>query len=144
MAIAAGASYGSMALPTTRPPVSGPASLADDATSAIRPTPAPTTSSPHANGGFSGHSGFELRNHPMQPVRNSQTTIGQHTYSGHALDQMQNRGVYPSVVENTIQNGVTFAGNRPATHGVYDPVNNVTVIQNSNTGNVITVRFGGR
>jgi hypothetical protein len=94
------------------------------------------------NGGFSGHRGFELGNHPLQPVRSSPATIGQRQFSGHALDQMQNRGIPPSVVENTIQHGVPFPGNRPGTQGFYDPVNNTSVIINSNNGTVVTVRYG--
>jgi hypothetical protein len=98
---------------------------------------------PRGNGGFSGHRGFELGNHPLQPVRNSPTTIGQRQFSGHALDQMQNRGIPPSVVENTIQHGVPFPGNRPGTQGFYDPVNRVRVIINSDNGTVVTVMHGG-
>jgi hypothetical protein len=98
---------------------------------------------PRGNGGFSGHRGFELGNHPLQPVRNSPTTIGQRQFAGHALDQMQNRGIPPSVVENTIQHGVPFPGNRPGTQGFYDPVNRVRVIINSDNGTVVTVMHGG-
>jgi len=40
-------------------------------------------------------------------------TIGGRTYSDHALDQMQSRGLTPSVVENTIRTGVAT----PSTNG---------------------------
>jgi len=59
-------------------------------------------------------------------------------YSGHAFDQMQNRGFVPSVVDNTIQNGLPFP-TRAGTTGYYDPVNNVRVITNSHTGRIVTV-----
>ena len=85
-----------------------------------------------------GRSGNPLGSvNPNQP-----TTIGGRPFSGHAIDQMQARGIPPSVVENTIQNGRPFAGNTPGTTGYFDPVNNVVVITNSTTGNVITVRPG--
>jgi hypothetical protein len=70
---------------------------------------------------------------------NQPTTIGGRPFSGHAIDQMQVRGIPPSVVENTIQHGRPFPGNTPGTTGYYDPVNNVRVITNSTTGNVVTV-----
>lgn len=106
----------------------------------VLPRPAPTGTD--GNGGFSGHRGFELSNHPLQPVRNSPTSIGQRQFSGHALDQMQNRGIPPSVVENTIQHGIPFPGKRPGTQRFYDPVNNVSVIIDSENGTVVTVRSG--
>jgi RHS repeat-associated protein len=36
-------------------------------------------------------------------------------FTGHALDQMQARGFMPSVVENTIQEGISSPGNKPGT-----------------------------
>ncbi|MFI7974628.1 VENN motif pre-toxin domain-containing protein, partial [Serratia marcescens] len=44
-------------------------------------------------------------NPSYQPVRNQPGTIRNREYSGHALDRMQDRGITPSVVENTIKNG---------------------------------------
>jgi hypothetical protein len=93
--------------------------------------------------GFSGRKGSELKNAPYQKVRNSPAQIGDRTYSGHALDQMQNRGIPPSVVENTIQHGKPFPGNRPGTQGYSDPVNKVKVIVNTDNGTVVTVIPGG-
>jgi hypothetical protein len=52
---------------------------------------------------------------------------------------MQARGITPSVVENTIQHGRPFTGKTPGTTGYYDPVNNIRVITNDTTGNVIMV-----
>ena len=51
-----------------------------------------------ATGAF-GRRGFEFRNAEFQSVRNAQETIDGVKYSGHALDQMQNRGVLPSIVK---------------------------------------------
>lgn len=89
--------------------------------------------------GFLGHNGFELQN--LQAVRNEATVISGRGFTGHALDQMQNRGVMPSVVENTLQQGRPFV-TRPGTSGFFDPVNNVRVIINSETGRVVTVIRG--
>lgn len=59
--------------------------------------------------------------------------------SGHALDQMQNRGVTPSVVEHTIETGTPMPGNRPSTTEYVDNINGVNVVVNS-SGRVITVK----
>ena len=42
---------------------------------------------------------------------NSPATTGSRDYSGHALDQMQGRGITPSTVENAINNGAASSGN---------------------------------
>ena len=70
------------------------------------------------------------------------TTIGDINYSDHALQQMENRRIPPSVVDDTIKNGNSAPGNRPGTTTFYDSGNNVTVVTNSETGTVITVRRG--
>lgn len=77
---------------------------------------------------------------PMTVPRgtNAPTTINGIDYSGHAIDQMQGRGIPPSVVQNTIQNGAIYPTNE-GTMGYYDSVNNVRVITNSTTGRVVTV-----
>jgi len=54
---------------------------------------------------------------------------------------MQNRGVTPSVVENTFSTGTQFP-TRAGTIGFYDAGNNVRVIVNSETGWVVTVIRG--
>jgi RHS repeat-associated protein len=90
--------------------------------------------------GFLGHKGYELANN--QAVRNEAAEIGERAFSGHALDQMQNRGILPSVVQNALENGVGFS-TRAGTAGYYDAANNVSVIVNSETGMVVTVRYGG-
>ena len=77
---------------------------------------------------------------PMDVPRgtNTPTTINGVDYSGHAMDQMQGRGVPPSAVQNTIENGVNYP-TREGTTGYYDPVNNLRVVTNSKTGLVVTV-----
>ena len=86
--------------------------------------------------GFLGHRGYQLQN--MQAVRNAPEVIGGRTFSGHALDQMQNRGFMPSVVENAIQTGTPFAG-RGGVLGYADRVNSLRVFLNGETGTVVTV-----
>ena len=80
------------------------------------------------------------KNPQYQPVRNKGTNINGREYSGHALDRMQDRGIMPSVIENTIQNGVS-APSRNGTTTYYDSINNVKVVLND-SGKVITVTYG--
>jgi hypothetical protein len=91
--------------------------------------------------GFLGRAGYELRNAPYQKVRNKATQINGRDYSGHALDQMQNRGLMPSVVENVLSTGTQYP-TRAGTTGYYDAVNNIRVIVDSETGRVVTVIRG--
>jgi hypothetical protein len=51
---------------------------------------------------------------------------------------MQNRGIPPSVVDKAIRTGIPKAG-KPGTTRYYDPANDISVIRNDATGNVITV-----
>lgn len=90
-------------------------------------------------GSIVGRLGWEIRYpHYQNATRHTPTTIQNRLYSGHALDQMQNRGFVPSVVENTINKGQVFS-TKSGTVGYYDCVNNVRVIINSNNGKVVTV-----
>jgi RHS repeat-associated protein len=90
-------------------------------------------------GSIVGRLGWEIRYpHYQNATRHTMTTIQNRLYSGHALDQMQNRGFVPSVVENTINKGQIFS-TKSGTVGYYDCVNNVRVIINSNNGKVVTV-----
>jgi hypothetical protein len=91
--------------------------------------------------GFLGSAGNELKNSPYQSVRNEASQINGRDFSAHAIDQMQNRGVIPSVVENALHTGTEFQ-TRTGTTGMYDAVNNVRVIVNSETGRVVTVIRG--
>lgn len=76
-----------------------------------------------------------------EPPINDPANINGRDYSGHAVDRMQGRGIPPSAVENTINTGHTSPGNTPGTTAHYDPVNNITVVTNSQ-GGVVTVRYG--
>jgi RHS repeat-associated protein len=72
---------------------------------------------------------------------NSPAVKAGRNFSGHALDQMQARGIPPSVVANTIRIGRPSGGNTPGTTRYYDSRNNVSVVINSQ-GGVVTVRQG--
>jgi RHS repeat-associated protein len=76
------------------------------------------------------------------PGTNEPTPINGRDYTGHALDQMQGRGIYPSAVENTIQTGVSAPGNVAGRTTYYDPTNNLTAVTDAVSGRVITVRQG--
>jgi filamentous hemagglutinin len=76
------------------------------------------------------------------PPRNPPGEIYGRDYSGHAIDRMQERGIPPSAIENAIRYGQGSTGNTPNTTVYYDPVNNLTVVTNSQTGRVVTVREG--
>jgi RHS repeat-associated protein len=78
----------------------------------------------------------------IRPGTNSPGEFGGVPFSGHSFDRTQGRGIPPSVVTNTILTGRPSPGSRPNTTQYYDPVNNVTVVVNSTTGNVITIRNG--
>lgn len=76
------------------------------------------------------------------PGTNGPATIGGRTYTGHALDRMQQRGLVPSVVEDTIANGSATPGRVPGTTAHYSTENNVTIITDSASGRVITTYPG--
>lgn len=80
------------------------------------------------------------KNPNYQPVRNIATEINGRKYSGHALDRMQDRGIMPSVVENTIRTGQQM-GSRDGKTSYYDSKNNVKVIINQ-SGGVVTTAYG--
>jgi hypothetical protein len=93
-----------------------------------------------ANGqtGFSGRRGEPLEQPRFQPSRNQPATVGGRDYSGHALDQMQNRGLTPTVVENAINLANRVGAPNAAGESVFvDRVNGVRVIVNKD-GRVIT------
>ena len=81
-------------------------------------------------------------NPSYQPIRNEPGAVSGRNYSGHAFDRMQDRGIMPSVIENTVKVGVTTPS-RFGSSVHYDPVNNLTVVVNAQ-GKVITVMHGGR
>jgi hypothetical protein len=79
------------------------------------------------------------RGNPIDVKRgtNQPTTIGGRIYSGRAADQMQGRGISPSAVEETIQNGQTGPGNGPG-ETEHTGTNGVKVVTGAD-GQVITV-----
>jgi hypothetical protein len=79
------------------------------------------------------------RGNPIDVKRgtNQPTTIGGRVYTGHAADQMQGRGITPSAVEETIQNGQTSPGNAPG-ETEHIGTNGVKVVTGAD-GQVITV-----
>ncbi|AIK96201.1 DUF4258 domain-containing protein [Candidatus Odyssella acanthamoebae] len=90
--------------------------------------------------GFMGKKGTEFKNAVYQRSRNVETSIKGRMFSGHALDQMQNRGIPPSVVENAIKTGKKFEA-KNSLNGFYDKANEFYVITNLK-GKVVTVVRG--
>ncbi len=88
---------------------------------------------------FVGRSGSELK---PPGLANTQPggDYGGADIRGHALDRMQNRGVVPSVVEDSIRNGKSFSAGNPARRQQYSPSNNITTIAEKD--DVVTTRFG--
>jgi len=79
---------------------------------------------------------------PMNVSNNTSTTINCRQFSSHAIDQMQSDGIMPSVVANALSHYSPQPGNRPGTSVHFDPINNLSVVVNSNNGRVITVSKG--
>jgi RHS repeat-associated protein len=71
----------------------------------------------------------------VAPGTNEGTEIGGRWYTGHALDQMQGRGLMPSVIEDTIKTGTASPGNTAGTT-VY-ATGQARVVVNS-AGDVVT------
>lgn len=72
---------------------------------------------------------------------NAETAIRGREYGGHAIDQMQGRGVPPSAVENAIRTGRKSADPIPGRTRYFDPVNKLTVVTEA-SGRVVTVVTG--
>ena len=72
---------------------------------------------------------------------NDPSVIGDREYSGHALDQMQGRGVPPTAVEDTINNGSTHPDKTyPDTRTEHTSQDGrIGVITDTGSGRVITV-----
>ena len=90
--------------------------------------------------GSRNHQMNQPENPSYQPRRNDAAAIGGRTYSGHALDRMQDRGITPSVVEDAIRNGQSYPS-RGGTTVYHSPDNNVSVVVNAQ-GDVVTTRYG--
>lgn len=73
----------------------------------------------------------------IEPGTNPSAVIEGRTYSGHALDQMQGRGLSPSTVEQAIKDGVKSPGYYGRTLH-YDRQNSITIVTEP-TGEVVTV-----
>jgi RHS repeat-associated protein len=76
------------------------------------------------------------------PPRNEPGEFNGQPFTGHAFDELQNRGIPPSTVDQAIQNGIPNPGNTPGTTRFYDPINNLSVVRDNATGNIITIRPG--
>ena len=74
--------------------------------------------------------------------RNQESLINDRSYSGHAIDRMQERGFTPTVIENVIKTGVRTNGNQPNTAVFTDSKNKVRVIINTESGRIVTVTGG--
>ncbi|MEU9001145.1 polymorphic toxin-type HINT domain-containing protein [Streptomyces sp. NPDC048551] len=85
-----------------------------------------------------GRRGTNFRN--LSP--NEPATIAGRDYTGHAIDRLQERGLTPSVVENTIRVGERMPGKVAGTTAYYEAENHVTVITDTATGRVVTVSSG--
>jgi hypothetical protein len=93
--------------------------------------------------GFTGKKGWELKNPEYQTTRNVVTSINGRIYRGHALDQMQNRGIPPSVVEQTIEKGKMVKTNKDfGTVEYFDEVNGVKVVLNDREEVVTAIIMG--
>ena len=67
----------------------------------------------------------ELENLKGTPTQNADEVINGRRYTGHALDQAQNRGLTTSVVEDAIQNGRGSADPIPGRTRNFSPDNNI-------------------
>ena len=112
------------------------AQLADNLTTAA--TNRATESGQRLAQGWSGRKGYEIK---IPRGTNAPATIGGRYFTGHALDQMQGRGITPTVVENTISSVKPIAGNKPGSLVYNDLVNNLSVVTNME-GDIVTVGYG--
>jgi hypothetical protein len=83
-------------------------------------------------------------NAPLQNLgrpRYPDTKIQGTSYSSHAQQRMQERGIPPSAVKEAVRTGRTTPG-RDGTLQHYDAKNNITVITDAKTKKVITTRYG--
>jgi hypothetical protein len=97
-------------------------------TIALAPGAVVMSSSVSGNGGFRGSKRAPLANPSYQELQNGDAMIGGREFGGHALDQMRNRGLTPSVVEDAIQTGTRTPDPIPGRFRFYDAKNNLTVI----------------
>jgi hypothetical protein len=74
--------------------------------------------------------------------RNAPEIINGRLYTGHALDRMEQYGLVPEVIENTIRIGDWAEVEDKGVTTFYDAINDVRVIVANDTGNIITAGFG--
>ena len=123
--------------------IKGGAKAAKAAKSVDASTPVGRRSSPGSMGpdapqpSAAGRHNPQHRNPTYQRAQNAPGVVNGRQYSGHVFDRMRNRGLTPTVIENTIRTG-TRSPSRDGTSLVHDPVNNVSVVLNE-SGGVITV-----
>ena len=79
---------------------------------------------------LAGSKRLPLHYAPYQTVRNRELKIMGRSYKGHALDRMQDRGIMPRSIENTIKTGKISRSSRPGEVVYYDAVNKIKVITN--------------
>lgn len=91
----------------------------------------------HFDDGSSASYGGEIN---IARSTNAPGVVNGRSYSGHAFDQMQGRGVTPSVVDDAIGSGAMSRG-ADASRIFYSSENNISVVLNSD-GRVITVGYG--
>ncbi|MFC1894679.1 hypothetical protein ACFLYH_01895 [Candidatus Dependentiae bacterium] len=89
---------------------------------------------------FVGRKGDEIRIGKI----NKAVKIKGRKYCDHAIDRLRERGLTPSIVENTIKIGKVSPDPKPGRLRHYDIVNNITVITDKETGDVISAFFGER
>jgi hypothetical protein len=107
--------------------------------SAMAVTSPPGTQGGSATG-FRGSKRAPMQNVPYQELQNGDAVVEGRVYSGHALDQMRNRGFTPTVVENAIKTGVSAPDPQLGRTRFYDVANNVTVVTEGER--VVTVVHG--
>ncbi|HTB63774.1 MAG TPA: RHS repeat-associated core domain-containing protein, partial [Opitutales bacterium] len=76
-------------------------------------------------------------------TRNEPGAVDGIKYVDHAFDQMQARGLTPSVAKNAIEHGVPSPDPIPGRIRYFDSTNNITVVTEAN-GTVVTVMTGKR
>jgi hypothetical protein len=73
--------------------------------------------------------------------KSQRTIIYGREYSAHAIERIQQRGLTPMAIENTIKEGVVGPGRTPNEVVYFDSTNNIKVVTESTSGRVITVMF---
>jgi hypothetical protein len=89
-----------------------------------------------------GRAGSPMNTPPGRPPQNSPGNVCGRDFTGHAFDRMQGRGFTPSVVLDALGAGQRSPGSTPYETLYYSPSNNLTVVTNTMTGAVVTVRNG--